>query len=58
MKFALKQIVRIEDGTEVGTVIGRSEYANGAPPSYLLRYVSAAGSVVEQWWSEDALVAF
>jgi hypothetical protein len=57
MEFELKQVVRLKDSAETGTVIGRSEYANGAPPSYLLRYVSAAGGVVEQWWSQDALIA-
>jgi hypothetical protein len=41
----------------VGEVIGRAEYANGAPPSYLIRFVDNQGIGREDWWSEDALVA-
>ena len=56
-KFDLQQQVRIICSGEVGEVIGRCEYANGAPPSYLLRYSTALAVAHEAWWSEESLEA-
>lgn len=53
-RFNLDQRVTIIESGEVGAVIGRAEYINSAN-AYLLRYRSADGRAVEQWWSEDAL---
>lgn len=53
-KFSLKQVVRIEESGETGTVIGRSEYDH-ADNSYLVRYKAADGRCVENWWTETAL---
>lgn len=55
-QFNLANTVRIAVSGEKGQVIGRAEYINGAN-SYLLRYQSADGRAVEQWWPEDALVS-
>lgn len=57
-KFELKQIIKIAESAEIGTVIGRAEYANGAPPQYLIRYKCADGRAVEAWWTEDAIEQF
>lgn len=57
MKFELKQIVKITESGEAGTVIGRAEYWSTPTPSYLLRYADNRGVAVEQWWTEDALEA-
>lgn len=52
--FELKQVVRITESGEVGTVIARADYAE-AVPSYLVRYKNHQGIAVEQWWSQNAL---
>jgi hypothetical protein len=54
-KFDLRQIVKLTESGETGTVIGRAEYSTTPMKSYLLRYKSAEGSAVEQWWTEDAI---
>lgn len=54
-KFDLKQIVKITESGETGTIIGRAEYSTAPLHSYLLRYRCADGRAVEQWWTEDAL---
>ena len=54
-KFELGRTVRLMKTDEEGDVIGRAEYSNGAPPSYLIRYRSADGNQVEVWWTEDAI---
>ena len=56
-KFALQQQVRITCSLEVGEVIGRAEYSTTPLTGYLVRYRSADGRAVEQWWTEDALSA-
>ena len=53
MKYTLKQQVTIAASGEQGEVIARAEYS--AEPSYLLRYKSADGRAVEEWWAESAL---
>ena len=52
--FALNDQVVIVASGEAGVVIGRAEYTT-AEPSYQLRYRTAEGRAVEQWWSQDAL---
>lgn len=54
-KFDLKQIVKITESGETGTIIGRAEFSTTPLHSYLLRYRCADGRAVEQWWAEDAL---
>lgn len=56
MKFQLRQIVKLAESQESGTLIGRAEYVNSGA-SYLVRYKSADGSQVEQWWGESAIEA-
>ena len=53
-KFNLKQLVKIEESGETGTIIGRAEYAT-SENSYCLRYKAADGRAVEAWWQESAL---
>lgn len=48
--------VVIEASGEAGMVIGRAEYYS-MENSYLVRYKSADGRAVEQWWVESALVS-
>ncbi len=50
--FEIGQVV------EHGHVIGIGVYANGSPPSYLVRYRAADGRQTEQYHSEDALVEY
>lgn len=52
--FNLGQQVTITASGEQGTVLGRAEYINSTD-SYFVRYRSADGRAVEQWWTEDAL---
>lgn len=54
-KFGLHDDVRISVSGEVGTVIGRAEYASSNERSFLLRYRAADGCAVESWWPESAL---
>lgn len=56
-QFGMKQIVKIEESDEAGTVIGRAEYES-ADNTYLIRYKTAEGVATEAWWTEKALVAF
>lgn len=53
-KFDLKQVVKISESGETGTVIGRAEYDLGED-SYLIRYKAADGRAVESWWRDSAL---
>lgn len=53
----LNQAVQITCSGEQGVVLGRAEYAETERPQYFLRYKSADGRAVEQWWSEKALTA-
>lgn len=52
--FDLNQAVEIKASGERGHVIGRSEHTN-CINHYQMRYKSADGRAVEQWWAEDAL---
>lgn len=54
--FELKQIVRLVESEETGTVVGRAEYAD-SPPTYLIRYRAGDGRQVEEWWRAPALTA-
>lgn len=54
--FHLKQVVKISESGETGTVIGRAEYIT-QESQYQIRYKSADGRAVEQWWGEGALEA-
>lgn len=56
LKFKLKQVVKLIDSDETGTIIGRAEY-DTSEPSYLVRYKAGDGRQVESWWSESAIVA-
>ena len=53
-KFGIRQIVKIQDSDETGTVIGRAEYS-ASENTYLIRYRAADGRAVEVWWGESAL---
>lgn len=55
-KFNLSQPVVIAVSDEVGEVVGRAEYTT-AENNYFVRYRSADGRAVEQWWPESALLA-
>lgn len=55
-KFDLQQRVAIHVSDEVGEVVGRAEYTT-AENNYFVRYRSADGRAVEQWWPESALTA-
>ena len=55
-KFGLKQVVKIKESEETGTIHGRAEYTTGEN-NYFLRYKAADGRAVEAWWVESALVA-
>lgn len=54
--FDLKQVVKISESGETGTIIGRAEYTL-QENQYLLRYKAADGRATEQWWAESALEA-
>lgn len=54
-KYGMGQKVKIQISGEHAEVIGRAEYASIFVPQYQLRYVNAAGSACECWWSEDTL---
>ena len=54
--FCLRQVVKIVESDEVGTVHGRAEYTT-SEPQYLIRYKAADGRAVEAWWPENALLA-
>jgi hypothetical protein len=54
--FELKQVVKITESDETGTVIARAEYT-ATENNYYLRYRAADGRAVEAWWPESALEA-
>lgn len=54
-KFNLGDKVAVEVSGETGEVLGRAEYSTAAN-NYFVRYKSADGRAVENWWQEDALV--
>jgi hypothetical protein len=54
--FELKQIVRLIESNETGTVIGRAQYVV-SEASYLVRYKAGDGRQVEGWWGESALTS-
>lgn len=56
LKFELKQVVKLIESDETGTVIGRAEYAN-SEPSYYVRYKAGDGRQVESWWGESSIIA-
>lgn len=51
--YELNSRVSLTLSREKGVIIGRAEYL-GAPPSYLIRYVSADGRQVEGWFELSA----
>ena len=53
-KFELGQNVKITVSGEVGEVVGRADYSNSESGFYI-RYKSADGRAVEEWWREQAL---
>ena len=54
--FHMNQAVKIAVSGEEGVVVGRAEY-DTAENNYFVRYRSADGRAIEQWWSESALLA-
>ncbi len=54
-KFELNQAVTIQISGEHGVVIGRAEYV-ASERAYLVRYKSADGRAVEDWWRESSLI--
>jgi hypothetical protein len=58
-KFTKRQIViaPVSPMSVDGIVIGRADYANGSPNSYLVRHFDAHGDQVERWYEEDQLAA-
>jgi len=53
-KFSLGQQARIAISGETGEITGRAEYST-TENTYFLRYKSADGRAVTQWWEESAL---
>jgi hypothetical protein len=53
-KFGLRQVVRITESGETGTVHARSESTMGEA-QYMIRYEAADGRATEVWWTENAL---
>lgn len=54
--FDLKQVVKISESGEQGTIIGRAEYL-AQENQYLIRYKTADGRATELWWGESAIEA-
>ena len=54
--FSLGDKARLKLTQEQGEIIARSQHLN-AENMYRLRYVCADGRMVEDWWTESALVA-
>ena len=54
--FELGQPIKISISGEQGTVIGRAHYTY-CNPQYQIRYRSASGPAVEEWWCGEALEA-
>jgi hypothetical protein len=55
-KFEMKQVVKMVESEETGTVIARAEYA-ACENQYRVRYKAADGRQVENWWDESAIAA-
>ncbi|MGJ0505631.1 MAG: hypothetical protein ACR652_00565 [Methylocystis sp.] len=55
-KFNLRQSVALTQSAEAGVVVGRVEYTY-SDNNYLIRYRSADGRQVQDWWPEDAITA-
>lgn len=53
-EFELLDDVVLGQSGEEGAVIARAEYYN-SENMYLVRYASADGRLVEQWWAESVL---
>lgn len=53
-KFDMKQVVKISESGETGTVHGRAEYET-SENNYFVRYKAADGRATEAWWQESAL---
>ncbi len=53
-KYQIADKVEIICSGEQGIVIGRAEYLD-SNNQYFIRYRSADGRAVEQWWDENAL---
>ena len=53
--FDIRERVALKDSGETGTVVARSENAEGED-MYLLRYVDAGGRQMECWWGASALI--
>lgn len=52
--YELGSPVAIKCSGETGQVIARAQYKN-SQDQYLIRYKSADGRAVEEWWSADAI---
>ena len=56
LKFRLKQVVKMTESSETGTIIGYAVYIH-SEPCYYVRYKAADGKQTEAWWDESALEA-
>ena len=54
--FALGQVVYLVMSKEEGRIVARAEYSENSN-QYLVRYKTADGRQVENWWSEQSLEA-
>lgn len=54
-EYEMGDLVCLKLSDERGTVIGRAEYASANEPCYRIRYKSAQGRLVEEWWDESAI---
>jgi hypothetical protein len=55
-KYSLRQVVKLVESGESGTVVGRSE-SLAAANDYLIRYKAADGRQQQVWWTEEAIEA-
>jgi hypothetical protein len=55
--FELRQVVKLVESEEHGTVIGVAFYTDGMP-QYHVQYRAADGRQVTAWWREDQLAKF
>lgn len=53
-KFALTQCVRLVQSGEQGIIIGQAHFSY-AEDSFLVRYPTIVGELIERWWNVDAL---
>lgn len=53
-KYGLKQVVKMRESEETGTIVGRAEYTD-SNPTYLVRYKAGDGRQVQSWWEESAI---